>query len=278
MVSVNTAIAYVRQEGNPLDQLRLSRALGQSTITAEDVLRRYQFPDGSWDYQSRDKVADSVGSLGGAIHCLRWVREFGLADTALMARTIPFLESIQSPDGSFYETEAKLAHSPQSWLQQETLIDRFYFTAAVPMRLFSLGYRQETIISAAIHWLEQHWRDWQLVTGTWYNLWALLCVHRHMGTLSASAYQRCHDRALEWLPKLAAQPLTWLLDALQGARYSEDEPLVEQGLTRLLNLQGASGLWADEKHSTVETTITALRLLLDYGSIPLDPQSATLGG
>lgn len=85
----------------------------------------------------------------------------------MMAHTIEFLESIQSPDGSFYETEEKLTHSPHGWLQEESLIDRFYFTAAVPMRLFSLGYREETVIEPAIRWLEHHWTDWKLVTDTW---------------------------------------------------------------------------------------------------------------
>jgi hypothetical protein len=277
---LDKAIQYVRQNGNPLDRLRLRNALGEpfALAEAEETLTRWQFPDGSWDYEPRDAPGDGVGSLGGTIHCLRWVREFGLGDTQLAARTIGFLESIESPDGSFYETEAKLAHSPQSWLQEETLIDRFYFTAAVPVRLFSLGYTQETVIEPAIRWLEQHWADWELVTGTWYNLWALLCLYPQIDRLSQSQYQRCHARALEWLPNLEAQQLTWLLDALQGAGYSEDEPLVQQGLARLLNLEGASGLWADEKYSTVETTITALRLLLDYGSIPLDPLSASGGG
>ncbi|MFW9904338.1 MAG: hypothetical protein ACFFFH_08410 [Candidatus Thorarchaeota archaeon] len=52
-----------------------------------------------------------------------------------------FLSYIQGSDGSFYETKEKLAHSPQKWLQEDPDIDRFYFTVAVPMRLFSLGYR-----------------------------------------------------------------------------------------------------------------------------------------
>jgi hypothetical protein len=108
-----------------------------------------------------------------------------------------------------------------------------------------------------------------LVTGTWYNLWALLCIHRETEALSASTYRRCYATALEWLPELNAQPLTWLLDALQGAGYPPEEPLVQRGLARLLSLQGTSGLWADQEDSTVETTITALRLLLDYGQIPM---------
>lgn len=271
MIALDKTIAFVHQNGNRLDRLRLRRALGQSfTLTeAEEVLASYQFPDGSWDYKAFDEKTDGVGSLGGTIHCLRWVREFGLGNTPMMAPTLEFLVSIQAPNGSFYETEEKLAHSTQGWLQKETLIDRFYFSAAVPMRLFSLGYREHPVTEPAIRWLERHCADWELVTATWYNLWAVLCIHPKIDGLSASPYQRCYATALEWLPALDPQPLTWLLDALHGARFSMDEPLVAKGITRLMNLQGEDGLWLDTKYSTVETTITALRILRDYRSKPI---------
>lgn len=264
------AITFVRRTGNPLDRLRLQHALGEpvSPAEAEEVLAAYQFPDGSWDCTTAEEQARRIGSLGGTIHCLRWLRELGLGGRSQMVRTLEFLASIQALDGSFYETEAKLAHSPQSWLQEETLIDRFYFTAAVPMRLFSLGSGGHPIIPPAIEWLERHWTDWELVTGTWYNLWALLCLYPAVAQLSAAQYQRGYAQALDWLPRLEAQPLTWFLDALHGARYTVDEPLVAQGLARLLTLQDEDGVWPDERASMVETTVTAMRLIHETQSAP----------
>ncbi len=269
MINWDKAIAFVHRRGNRLDQLRLRRALGEpyTRVEAEEVLASYQFPDGSWDYHAPEENPDRIGSLGGAIHCLRWLREFGLGSNPQMVRTLEFLASIQAPDGSFYETEAKLAHSPQEWLQEETLIDRFYFTAAVPMRLFSLRYREHPIIKPALGWLKLHWTDWDLAAGTWYNLWALLCIYSTDIGLSASQHQRCYATALDWLPHLDAQPLTWLLDALHGAGFSVDEPLVAKGIARLPTLQGKDGAWPDP-HALVETTVTGLRLLRDYWSVP----------
>ncbi len=116
MTDIKEAIAFVRQNGDQLDHLRLQNALGEPfthSIPVE-ILSHFQFPDGSWDYETRNEISDSIGSLGGTIHCLRWIREFSLGDSQMMTRTINFLESIQSPDGSFYETEEKLAHSPQA--------------------------------------------------------------------------------------------------------------------------------------------------------------------
>jgi hypothetical protein len=267
MTNVNAAIAFVRQHGDQLDKLRLSVALGEPVKEAEagEILSPLQFQNGSWDYETREETVDRVGSLGGTIQCLRWIREFRLGNSRMMAHTLDFLESIQSPDGSFYETEEKLAHSPHAWLQEETLVDRFYFTAAVPMRLFSVGLNDHPTIDRAIQWLERHWHDWELVTGTWYNLWALLCLYPIVGRLSASQHKRCYTTALEWLPNLEVQPLTWLLDALQGAGFTKAEPLVSEGIARLIDLQGENGLWVLKPNSAIETTITALRLILDFG-------------
>lgn len=210
MTGLDNAIAFARGRGNRLDQLRLRRALGEpfTRAEAEEVLTSYQFPDGSWDYNTPEEQPERIGSLGGTIHCLRWLREFGLGSHLQVARTLAFLVSIQALDGSFYETEGKLTHSPHGWLKKETLIDRFYFTAAVPMRLFSLGCREHSTIEPAMRWLGLHWADWELVTGTWYNLWALLCIYPGATDLSAAQCERWCETALDWLPHLEAQPLT----------------------------------------------------------------------
>jgi 3-methyladenine DNA glycosylase AlkC len=263
-------IAAIRQQGNQLDGLRLRRALGQpfTQAEAESILSPYQFPDGSWDYSAPGEQPERIGSLGGTIHCLRWLREFGLGEGPQIARTLDFLASIQAEDGSFYETEAKLAHSPQEWLNPDTLVDRFYFAAAVPMRLFSLGHGEHPTIALALRWLAGHWDDWALVTGTWYNLWALLCIYPEHPQPGAALYQRCRVTALEWLPELKAQPLTWLLDALHGAAYPADDPLVAKGMACLLALRGEDSTWQTPDDPGMETTVTALRLLHDYRSIP----------
>jgi hypothetical protein len=262
VADLDRAIAFVQERGDRLDRLRLQHARGEAVnrAKAEEVLASYPFADGSWAYNSAEERPSRIGSLGGTIHCLRGVREFGLNRGPQMSRTGAYLASIQSPDGSFYETEAKLAHSPQGWLQQDTLVDRFYFTGAVPMRLLSLGYGEHPVVQPAIKWLRGYWDDWRLVTGTWYNLWALLCLYPARIGLSDAQYQRGHAEALAWLPHLGAQPLTWLLDSLHAAGYPRDEPLVVQGMARLQALQDQDGAWPDP-HAPVETTVTALRLL-----------------
>jgi hypothetical protein len=47
--------------------------------------------------------------------------------------------------------------------------------------------------------------DWALVTGTWYNLWALLCSYPAEIGLSDAQYRRGYAKALDWLPHLDAQ-------------------------------------------------------------------------
>ncbi|MFX0004553.1 MAG: hypothetical protein ACFE9C_09090 [Candidatus Hodarchaeota archaeon] len=265
-------IEYINQEGTAIDKLRLKNALDISyeNHELENILLDYQFSNGSWDYNSSQEIKDRIGSLGGTIHCLRWIREFHLENSPRMILTLSFLEKIQEQDGSFYETEAKLSHSPQRWLQEETIIDRFYFTAAVPMRLFSLNYNKNPVLDPAINWLKRNWDDWNIVAGTWYGAWALLCLYPYEIGLPESLFKHCYDYSLNWIPKLPSQPLTWLLDALMAAGYPFNDELLKKGIKYLKKLQNDNGIWEDKKYSTTETTITALRIIALYEKSKLD--------
>ncbi|MFW9773556.1 MAG: hypothetical protein ACFFEO_15510, partial [Candidatus Thorarchaeota archaeon] len=235
------AIEFINQNGVLLDRLRIKNLfkLSYKKSEVEEILSDYQFPNGSWDYKSSEENLDRIGSLGGTIHCLRWIREFHLEKSDKMKLTLPFLQKIQKDDGSFYETPAKLNHSPQRWLNEDRIIDTFYFTAAVPMRLFSLGYKKSPIIQPSLNWLKLKWNDWNIVAGTWYGAWALLCLNSYNIGLDTSLYNHCRQYTLDWLPRLPAQPLTWLLDVLIAAEYSLDDEIVKKGINHLKSLQNS---------------------------------------
>jgi len=42
--------------------------------------------DGGWDYNAPEEKSGRIGSLSGTIHCLRWLREFGLSKSLQMVR------------------------------------------------------------------------------------------------------------------------------------------------------------------------------------------------
>lgn len=272
---LDRAIAHVQSNGTQLDRLRLRNALGDpiTLVEAEAAVAPYQSPDGSFSHQAFADSVERRGSLGGTLNFLRWLRELGLHGRSQMVRTLDFLATTQDVDGSFFEPQLTLALSPQDWLGRDRLTDRFFFTAAVPMRLYSLGYAEHPMIQPALRWLRSCWSDWQLVTGTWYNLWALLCISRAPIGLSGSLFQQCYASALDWLPRIPARPLTWLLDGLQGAGFSLDEPLVSVALDRLTSLQDDDGVWYDQSAST-ETTVTALSIFRRYDApMALNPSS-----
>lgn len=70
MEYLDKAIKLVREKGNQLNLLRLRCALHETytTAEAEKILSSYQFPDGSWDYNTAEEEPDRIGSLGGTIH------------------------------------------------------------------------------------------------------------------------------------------------------------------------------------------------------------------
>jgi hypothetical protein len=186
-----------------------------------------------------------------------------------MVRTLDYLATAQDTDGSFFDSQNGPGGTFQDWLGRDALVDRFFYTSAVPMRLYALGYAEHPLIQPALRWLRAHCSDWGLVTGTWYNLWALLCISRVPIGLSGSLFQRCYATALDWLPALPARPLTWLLDGLEGAGFSVEEPLVIAALDRLTSLQDRDGTWHDPR-SPIETTISAISVFRRFG-VPLPP-------
>lgn len=176
-----------------------------------------------------------------------------------MNRTLQFLMSIQESDGSFYETEAKLTHSPQRWLQENTLIDQIYFTAAAPMRLNSLSYHDHPLLEPALQWLESHWSDWGSVTGTWYCVgFAVQSCCSDTGGIVRPLLQKSTG-----IPHLTPLALTWFLDALDGAHFPRDDPLLVNSIEHLSTVQNEEGAFPDP-FAPVEVTVTALRLLRIY--------------
>jgi hypothetical protein len=251
---------YIRESGNRLDLLRLERAL-QGRVSknrATKALSGYQFDDGSWDYSSAEEEESRTGSLGGTIHCMRWLREFGLEDAMLTEKTLTFIRSIQDADGSFYEIPRKLEHSPQEWLQSDSDIDRFYFTAAVPMRLVSFSHGNHPLINAAVDWLSTRWHDRELVSATWYNTWSLLCLYPDRAEIDKDTIQYCREKTLGWLPTLGVRPLTWLLDSMVAAGLPRSHDVTQRGLDVLLRLLSRRDSWGN--FLTTETAITAFRL------------------
>ncbi len=251
---------YIRESGNRLDLIRLERVL-QGRVSknrATEVLSGYQFDNGSWDYSNAEEEESRTGSLGGTIHCMRWLREFGLEDTMVTETTVTFLRSIQDADGSFYEIPRKLEHSPQEWLQSDSEIDRFYFTAAVPMRLVSLGHGDQPLINAAVDWLSKRWHDRELVSATWYNTWSLLSLYPDRAEIDEDTIQYCREKTLGWLPTLGVRPLTWLLDSMLAAGLPGGHDVIQRGLDVLLRLLSCRDSWGNLL--TTETAVTAFRL------------------
>jgi kanamycin nucleotidyltransferase len=266
---LDRAVTFVRTRGTQLDRVRLRNALGEpvALAEAEAAVAAHQLPDGGLSAQSLTSSSECSASLAGTLDCLRWLRELGLHGRSQMLRTLDFLSAAQDADGSFFDKRRKRDSPAQNWLGRDALVDRFFYTVGVPMRLYELGYAQHPLIRPALNWLRRHWSDWDIVAGSRYNLWALLCVSRVPIGLSGSMFQRCYATALDWISGLPAGPLTWLLDGLEGAGFGIEEPLVGTALDRLASLQDKDGIWQDSR-SAVDTTITAISIFRRFG-VPL---------
>ncbi|HCJ10481.1 MAG TPA: hypothetical protein DHW14_04890 [Clostridiales bacterium] len=251
------------KRGRRLDHLRLRWLLGDNVPVAqrEHELRRYFHGADGWGYSPKDERGseNEVGSVGGTIHMLRFVRELEMGNSrAFRHATLSFLSGVQAPDGSLYEVERKLAASPQPWLQEDTSVDRIFFTGAVAVRLLSLGWLSNPLLRACWEYLKGLWRAWSTFDHTWYNWWVMLLLAAHYEGESSEITAACRDHCRAIMPRVDALQAAWLLDAMEGMGVHQEDPLVQAAERHLDSLREPDGMW---HAGDPEVTLFAARLL-----------------
>lgn len=251
-----------------MDRLRLAVVRGEIPPEGDRlrVLRSYLHENGGWSYlpqtepgeprdggpregrpqggKPREGEPRDVGSVGGTIHMLRFVRELGVSgNREFREKTLGFLAGAQARDGSFYEVPEKLVHSPQAWLQDSEFVDRIYFTGAVAARLLSLGWLHYSLLRAAWEWLREQWAVWDEVDHTWYNWWVMLLLSQHFEGEDSERTRRCREHCRGMVADIDALPAAWFLDAAGGMGWPRDEPLLRVTQDRLRELREGDGLW-----------------------------------
>jgi len=261
-----SAQELIVKNGGEFERLRLRWLLGHSVplVEREQQLRLYLYDSDGWGYVPRAR-ADSeneVGSVGGTIHMLRFVRELEMEGSREFRRaTLSFLSGVQAGDGSFYEVERKLAVSPQPWLQENTLVDRIYFTGAVAVRLLSLGWLSNPLLRACWEYLRGLWPSWPTFDHTWYNWWVMLMLAAHYEGESSEITTACRAHCRSIMPGIDALQAAWLLDALEGMGVPHNDPLVKAARSHLSSLREPDGTWYG---GNPEVTLFAARLLTAY--------------
>lgn len=256
-MNIQAAIAFVRANGEPVEQARLDYLLNGEPPDPAIIRQLFagQRTDGGWN----PFWAPDYSSLDATCFRLAQAEQFGMAAQEPAVRdALTFLEHRQRDDGSWEEEEAVAQLAPP-WAAPGNLAARLYLTANCG---FWLATSIEGRINAdqAADYLQNHLdSDGQLPTflhahwlagGLWYSL-------------DRKEAKRVFNYLERHLPVLPASNLAWLLSTLLLAGVQPSESIIKQAASLLEQLQKQDGRWTSEDgpERDVHATLEALHIL-----------------
>ncbi len=270
-VDFDRAVAFVREHGDELDNIRLDELIGDGAVLSHEQELRFlagQRADGGWppfwapDYSSLDAT------------CFRLAQGEDLLplNHPAFLRAISLLRSRQRPDGSWEEDESVRELAPP-WAVPGELAPRLYVTANCGWWLAKATVSGRFVTSdqtaaRAGAYLEQHLaRDGSLPS----------FLHAHW--LAAGLWIRLGrndlaDRTLDYLATriddtVPSGALAWMLTTLGGLDISTEHPLIRRAIAQMIAQQRADGSWTseDEPDRDPYVTVEALRGLTTWAAM-----------
>lgn len=286
MTYLSRAIAYVERHGSELERWRLMGILGNRHPEPRLIraLLSKQNEDGGFPY---DLIPGRPSSVHFTLIILGWLRDLGLVGTSplpipgtppdierVKERIATYFFTIQRPDGSWDENPALIKFDPPPPVRPGFTLARTATTAQVGYWLVLLGYEGDHTVARALDFLRSRHVEGRF-EGLPHTTWFALALFARVEGITAKVVQQA-AASLASIPidRWDAAQLASLLDCLWDAGFGRWDPLVDVGLQRLLALQSAEGGWGSEDNPAagVETTLRALRVLLNYG-VPAIPGS-----
>lgn len=267
-IDLDRAVAYIQNEGQPVEHARLAAILHGEPPSDQHVaeLTAGQRDDGGW---SPFWAAD-YSSVDATCFRLAQAEQLGLdTNTESIQRAVAFLKSRQHPDG-YWEEDESVAESPPPWAMPGAPSARLYLTANCGFWVSALGpphlansatEKPAALLAASQQpdgslpsFLHTHW----LATELWQH------------TQRESEIRAALDYLHTQLDQLSANNITWMLNTFRcvgllsvGLLNSTTHPLVNEAIDRLTTLQQPDGRWPsdDAMERDVHVTLEAVRVL-----------------
>lgn len=146
-MNLEKAVAFVKSQGNEVEQARLNYVLRDEQPSPDVVARLFarQRPDGGWS----PFWASDYTSLDATCFRLAQAEQLGLTESEnAVARAIHFLVHRQSPDGS-WEEDKRVAGLAPPWVTPGDLSAKLYLTANCGLWTALLGNPENRAEKAA---------------------------------------------------------------------------------------------------------------------------------
>ncbi len=254
-MSYTQAIQFVQNNGNPIEQARLSYLLfdqpASPSIIAEFCSLQNQ--DGSWS----PFWAEKYSSLDATCFHLAQAYQLGVGKSeAAIAKAFTFIAHHQKSNGSWEEEQSGGEMAPP-WAKPGELSAKLYLTANCGYWLAISRSYQENARKAALFLANNLNHSGQLPSFLQTH-WLAIGIWRYTG-LAQQAEQTTRYLATR-LRDFSANNLTWMISVLWSVQVPVNHPFIIEAVARLLSLQQSNGQWQsdDGPEYDVHTTLEAL--------------------
>ncbi|MFP3985018.1 MAG: prenyltransferase/squalene oxidase repeat-containing protein [Candidatus Bathyarchaeia archaeon] len=267
-MNVEAALYFIQKHGGVIDKYRVNYLLngsGDEEVPLK-ILRTLQNEDGGFPYNLEK---GNLSSVNETCSLLNLISELNLEASPICKKALQFLLQTQQPDGSWDENSKIKEYNPPFWNAPGKLETKTWLTAAATNNLILLGYRRSDQVKKAAKFLKENMDENGKIAGFRIATWIAISVFAQLEDLEKETLRKSLQLFEEWLQKekTDASFLNWYLECLLDAKIPQNHPLVQKCLKKLVKLQQRNGSWtsADGAKHTVSTTVTALKMLRNYG-------------
>lgn len=257
MDGIQSAIQFVRNHGNKVEQARLNVLLQADGLDQEAVeeLKETQRDDGSWS----PFWEPNASSLDATCYRLAQSEQLGITAADFIDQAVSFIIGRQHQDGSFEEA-SELASVAPPWAMPGDHSAKMYLTANAG---YWIRYYRSSApcVSQIQKFLVSQMNDEgylpTFLHANWLAAGLLYSLGDHEQAESIMNY------LLAKLPELEASNLAWLINSLCVMGVSPEHRLIWSAKNRLERLQKEDGHWASEdgEWQDVHTTLESIRAI-----------------
>ena len=257
MSDIQSAIQFVRNHGNKVEQARLNVLLQADNLVQEAVqeLKGTQREDGSWS----SFWAPDASSLDATCYRLAQTEQLEIKEAGFIDQAISFIIGRQNQDGAFEEA-AELAPVAPPWAMPGDDSAKIYLTANAGYWIRYYRSSAPCVSQIQVFLVSQLNHEGYLPTflhANWLAAGLLYSLGDHKHAESIMNY------LLAKLPELEASNLAWLINSLCVMDVSPEHQLISSAKNKLEQSQKEDGHWASEdgEWQDVHTTLECIRAI-----------------